>query len=375
MIAENDLIEVRARDFLKVVDHYHDLDDIETKLILGKRPNKTIFLTIILPVYDHPQEFIRRAIKSVIDQPCNYEYQLLIIDDYAKQKEATETEIYLRELNDPRIVYYKNQKNMGVFGNWNRAIMLSNSTWVSFLHSDDFLKDNYLENMKHIIDENPDIDQLACNYKKLDFIHDKIDVDAARRGEEGKRVLRKVKYQEYLYNMVTSVKGSFYRRDKLIEIGGFRSQGDGIGLDDYPLMMRYAYYYNTYLLEDVLYLNSWAYNDSLNTKHWYPELVENYYMWLYFADKEKSGFLRYFYRKVARYLLLERARIYKSGRSWVGVPIEIDFNQLKADCQLGSLKINRIMEALSLIIVWTANAMKKYPLKKKYVEVKKHRKE
>ena len=40
---------------------------------------------------------------------------------------------------------------------------------------------------------------------------------------------------------------------------------------------------NTYLLEDELYLNSWAHNDSLNTKHWYPELVENYYMWLYFS--------------------------------------------------------------------------------------------
>lgn len=370
MIAENDLKEVRARDFLKVADHYHDLDDIETKLILGKRPDKTIFLTIILPVYDHPKEFIRRAITSVIDQQCSYEYQLLVIDDYAKQKEATETEIYLRKLNDPRIVYYKNQRNMGVFGNWNRAIMLSNSIWVSFLHSDDFLKNNYLENMKCIIDENPEIDQLACKYKKLDFIHDKVDIDKAKETGGGYRRLRKIKYQEYLYNMVTSVKGSFYRRDKLIEIGGFRSQGDGIGLDDYPLMMKYAYYYNTYLLEDVLYLNSWGYNDSLNTKHWYPELVENYYMWIYFSDREKSRILGYFYKKAARYLLLERARIYKSGRSWVGVPIEIDYDQLKSDCQLESLKINRIMEMISLCIVWTVNAMRKYPLDKKLVEIK-----
>lgn len=146
--------------------------------------------------------------------------------------------------------------------------------------------------------------------------------------------------------------------------------GDGIGLDDYQLMMKYAYYYNTYLLEDVLYLNSWGYNDSLNTEFWYPELVENYYMWLFFANKEENGLLRYFYKKAARYLLLERARIYKSGRSWVGVPVEIDYSQLQSDCQLKSLKMNRIMEALSLCIVWIANAMKKYPLEKKKVLIK-----
>ena len=51
VITEKDLEEVRSRDFLKIVDHYHDMDNIETKLILGEKPKKTIFLTIILPVY------------------------------------------------------------------------------------------------------------------------------------------------------------------------------------------------------------------------------------------------------------------------------------------------------------------------------------
>lgn len=61
---KKDLEEVRSRDFLKIVNHYHDFDNTETKLILGEN-QKNIFLTIILPVYDHPQEFIRRAIQDV----------------------------------------------------------------------------------------------------------------------------------------------------------------------------------------------------------------------------------------------------------------------------------------------------------------------
>ncbi len=362
MVSKQDLLEIRSRDFLKNKDHFHDFDHVLTTLVLGKRPEVPVFLTVILPVYDHPQEFIRRAIHSALNQPCSYEFQLLVIDDYAKQTTPTETELYLRQLNDPRVAYYKNRENLGVFGNWNRAITLANSVWVSFLHSDDFLRDNYLENMARIVREHPEIDQLCCNYKKLDFLHDTIVPNEEYVGHGGRRRVRKIKASEYLYEMITSVKGSFYKREKLIELGGFRSQGDGLGLDDYPLMLRYAHYYSTYLLEDVLYLNSWGYNDSLNTKHWYPELIANYYMMLYFAEKE-NPVSRWFYRKRARHLLIERARAYSDGSSWVGVPIDIDFADLKRCCRLRDLKVNPLARSIVHFVTRVLNALKKYPLK------------
>lgn len=369
MISDRDLKEVRERDFLKNYNHYDDLKNIETKLIFGSHYDEDVFLTIILPVYDHPEEFIRRALDSALMQKCDYKYQIIVIDDYAKEMGQTTTEKYVRKLNDSRIIYYKNMQNMGVFGNWNRAISLARSQWVSFLHSDDFLKDNYLQNMYNIIKNHPEIDQLACNYKKLDFLNGDVDIEKEKHGNGGIKELRKVKYTEYLYEMKTSVKGSFYKREKLLEIGGFRSQGDGIGLDDYPLMLRFAYYYNTYLIEDDLYLNSWAHNDSRNTKHWYPELVENYYMWLYFAKKE-TKFKRFFYEKAAKCLLLERARIYKSGKSWVGVPIDIDYNELKNDCELKNTSINRFWEAISFVMVYLFQKHKNKVDNKENVEIK-----
>lgn len=368
MISEKDLLEVRQRDFLKNVNHYEDFNHIETELILGDEQTEPVFLTIILPVYDHPWEFIQRAIRSVLEQSCTYSYRLLVIDDFAGEN-ATETEEYLKQLKDARVLYYKNKENIGVFGNWNRAISLSHSEWITFLHSDDFHKENYLQNMCDIVTGHPEIDQLACHYKKLDFLNETIEVAKEYIGQEGSRIVRKVNACEYLYEMKTSVKGAFYKREKLIEIGGFRSQGDGIGLDDWPLMLRFAHYYNTYLLEDVLYLNSWAHNDSLNTRHWYPELVENYYMWLYFADRE-NRFLKLIYRKAAKCLLLERARIYKSGKSWVGVPIQIDYEQLQKDCELDSLRINRLWEVLSFCLVGLVGFARKHPYRKFRVQIR-----
>lgn len=342
MIEQKLVSEIKNRDFLENPSYYDYYDDIETKLILGSWPEEKVFLSIILPVYDHPQEFIRRAINSALNQPCDYDFRLLVIDDYAKQTTPTETELYLRELNSDKVVYYKNQKNLGVFGNWNRAITLSNSHWITFLHSDDFFQDNFLCNMCKIADEHPEIDQLCCNYRKLDFLREEIVPNKEFKGKAVKANVYKLEAFQYLHDMPTSVKGSLYRKDKLIEIGGFRPQYIALGLDDYTLMLRFAHYYNTYLVDEVLYLNSWAHNDSLNTKHWYPQLISDYYMCLYFANRE-NVFLRPIYKIRARHMTIQRAYEFSNGSSWVGIPVDIDFEELKNICGFKNLKYNKFL--------------------------------
>ena len=59
--------------------------------MFGKHYDDEVFLTIILPVYDHPEEFIKRALDSALEQKCNYLYQIIVIDDYAKEKGQTVT--------------------------------------------------------------------------------------------------------------------------------------------------------------------------------------------------------------------------------------------------------------------------------------------
>ena len=362
-ISEKDLIEIRNRDFLRNVDHFKDMDDVKTKLIYGVPKNKKVFLTIIIPIYDHPYNLMIRAINSVLYQECDYEFQILIIDDFAQSNKNEQVLDYIKKLNDDRILFYKNEQNLGVFANWNRGIQLANSEWITILHTDDFFKNNLLVNVKKIIDNHPEIDQLCCNYKMLKIKDEDVDIDKEYSGEKVKTYMRKVKYTEYFYEMKTSVKGSFYKKDKLVEIGGFRSQGDGIGLDDYPLMLRFAYYYNTYLIESVLYLDSWGYNDSLNTKHWFPELVENYYMWIYFANK-MGGLKKIIYKKNAKYLLRKRAIEYDNGTSWVGIPVPIDMNLLQEYCNVNFGTCNKLEGYLVSFLARGINYLYKHPIKK-----------
>lgn len=363
IINEKDLSEIRQRDFLDNVNHFGEYADIKTELIYGTPNKESVFLTIIIPVYDHPFELIVRSINSVLYQESPFDFHIIIIDDYSKDDRNNCVLDYIRSLNDNRFSYYKNTRNLGVFANWNRGIELANSEWITILHTDDFMKNNLFINMKMIIDEHSEIDQLCCNYKLLKIKDDLVDINKEYQGTECKTIVRKVKFSEYLYEMKTSVKGSFYRRDKLISIGGFRNQGDGIGLDDYPLMLRFAYYYNTYLIEANLYLDSWGYNDSLNIKHWFPELVENYYMWIYFAN-QYGGIRKYIYTKNAKYLLRKRAIEYDDGTSWVGVPVPIDMDLLQKYCNVNFETCNKVEEIVYSILARGLNFIKKHPLVK-----------
>ena len=349
MINNKDIEEIRNRDFLKDANHFRRFDAIETKYLFGNRISNP-FLTVIIPIYDHPFKLMRRALESVLFQKYDYNVQILIIDDYAQRSEPSEFEKYVKSIDDYRIVYYKNVANLGVFGNWNRGIELAESEWVTILHTDDFYRENYLQTMKNIIDMHPEIDQLACNYKLINLLDSTTNISDEFRGFCGKANVFKVSYLDYMYQMFTSVKGSMYKRKTLIDIGGFRSQGDGLGLDDYPLMLRYAYKYNTYLLDEVMYIDSWGYNDSMYTKHWYPELIENYYMWLYFANKE-HGFLRKILKIKAKYLLSIRAKQFSEGTSWVGIPVDIDFDELKKICNIEDYHVNKTLNRILSIII------------------------
>lgn len=50
-----------------------------------------------------------------------------------------------------KLSFYRNHKNIGLFGNFNRCIELANGKWVCLLHDDDVLLPNYLKEMQKTI--------------------------------------------------------------------------------------------------------------------------------------------------------------------------------------------------------------------------------
>ena len=88
-------------------------------------------VSIIMPSYNSAA-FIKKTIQSVINQ--TYEnWELIIVDDCSTDN----TELVITEINDPRIKFFKNEKNSGAAVSRNKAIREASGKWIAFLDSDD----------------------------------------------------------------------------------------------------------------------------------------------------------------------------------------------------------------------------------------------
>jgi glycosyltransferase involved in cell wall biosynthesis len=90
----------------------------------------------MIPTYN-PSEFLLETLDSVVQQiedPADF--QIAIVDD-SPQDNATKK--LLEKFAEYSIDYCKNEKNLGLAGNWNRCIELSRGRWIHILHQDDLI--------------------------------------------------------------------------------------------------------------------------------------------------------------------------------------------------------------------------------------------
>lgn len=95
--------------------------------------------SICIPVYNRTLGFLEAINSALKVEGCT---EIVVVDDNSSHEKFKEL---CCSLNDPKIKYYRNQTNLGLFGNWNKCIQLANSAFVSILCSDDLVeKDCYI---------------------------------------------------------------------------------------------------------------------------------------------------------------------------------------------------------------------------------------
>ena len=96
-------------------------------------------VSIIMPSYN-TGKFIKETINSVISQTYS-NWELIIVDDCSTDN----TEEILKNINDDRIIYLKNEKNSGAAVSRNKALREAKGRWMAFLDSDDLWVPQKLE--------------------------------------------------------------------------------------------------------------------------------------------------------------------------------------------------------------------------------------
>ncbi|MDE7232663.1 MAG: glycosyltransferase, partial [Lachnospiraceae bacterium] len=129
--------------------------------------DKEVKFSILMPLYNTPEKFLRQAIESVTDQ--TYENWELCLADGSDEEHAYVEQVcreymerdkqYLRPSSSLycRILYKKLPKNEGISGNTNACLSMSSGNYIALFDHDDVLHPSVLyEYMKAICEKGAD---------------------------------------------------------------------------------------------------------------------------------------------------------------------------------------------------------------------------
>ncbi len=124
--------------------------------------------SVIIPTYNR-LELLKRAINSVLNQDFD-DFEIIVIDDCSTDG----TWEWLTNLENPKVLAFKNITNKGLAYNRNYGASESKHTYLAFLDDDDYWLENHLSELKLIIEKHPNAG-LYCNSYIIDYGNKKVD--------------------------------------------------------------------------------------------------------------------------------------------------------------------------------------------------------
>ena len=130
----------------------------------------------------------------------------------------------IAQYSSEKIRYYRNDENIGLCGNWNRASMLAKGKYIVMLHDDDMISCKLLTVLHLFISNHPETDMVGMNMQgtpyteAFDFV-----------GVNAKNKIQNITYEElnltdvYFGNYIGIV-GMTYKKSALLSYGGFKDQ-------------------------------------------------------------------------------------------------------------------------------------------------------
>ena len=121
-------------------------------------------VSVLMPVYNTPEEYLRPAIESILTQTYQ-DFEFVILND-ASQDENVEK--IVKSYSDKRIRYYKNDVNRGISFSRNRLIELAKGEYLAVFDHDDISFPNRLEKEAAFLDSHSDVGVVGSWYQAFD---------------------------------------------------------------------------------------------------------------------------------------------------------------------------------------------------------------
>lgn len=115
-------------------------------------------VSVLIPTYNYAR-FLDEAIQSVLDQTYQH-FEIVIVDNNSTDDTA---QVVSKYLSDNRVKYYRNERNLGLVGNWNKCVEYASGEFVKFLMADDKFKPELLEEFLDIMKRYPKVALVTSN--------------------------------------------------------------------------------------------------------------------------------------------------------------------------------------------------------------------
>ncbi len=207
------------------ISRYDSLDDDDRKAIaVGLRGMANLpLISVIMPVYETPEPYLRGAIESVRQQ-LYPNWELCIADNASPSPHVRQVLEEFRR-TDPRIKICYRSENGHISASSNSALGLAEGEFVALVDSDDILPEHALYVVAASITAQPDLDLIYSDEDKITI--------------EGRRFEPYFKPDwspDLLLSQNVFSHLGVYRRRLIEEVGGFRLGDEGS--QDYDLVLR-----------------------------------------------------------------------------------------------------------------------------------------
>jgi glycosyltransferase involved in cell wall biosynthesis len=216
-------------------------------------------ISIVIPVFN-TEKYIAKAINSVLNQTFK-DFELIIVDDAS----TDETYNICLEFSkkDTRIRLYKNEKNLGMMPNWNKALEYVTGKFWAKLDADDWWEENFIEDCFNVISKDENIGMVCGRYTLIDEYNNNIPKTEYQLPEDFKN-----KSTNFIWRVKKGVYGTFapplaQQGNGLIRTSIIEKFGDYTLLPagDTEFYFRIGAHYNIYFIDKLYhYHRIWANN-------------------------------------------------------------------------------------------------------------------
>lgn len=255
---------------LEYTDGFALNKDVPSILVRDSNPSLSPLVSIMIPTYRRP-DLLRDAVKSALAQITTVPFEVVVVDNDSEQEMSTVVDQVMASFDATNLRHFRNEANIGLYGNWNRCIELARGRWLTILNDDDLLDPSFLAETLEIVSNNQSIHLVGCKTRTQYLRNNKMPTTVLARvkrlvrqlsGILSNHKLRKLGITDYfLYYPHHGSLGILMERKAAIVLGGFSI--DHYPSSDYFFLVRFVLSNDVYYLPKVLATYRIAVNVSI----------------------------------------------------------------------------------------------------------------